>query len=283
MNRHHLRELLIHGTIAFPLAVYHNCFQPEISLLAPLHYHDEFELFLVTKGHISVQIEETLYQLSEGEGLFLNSSLLHEINGQNPEEHEFIAVVFHPSLLGNEQEIIYQKYLRPLIEQKILVTPYLDRELCDKIREIEQLYTTGAFGYEMEIKQRLLAVLAHLIKDAPRTSQSSGNSKSQIVKCVLDYIQKEYAQELTLQNLADIVPVSKEYLCRVFQDMSGTSPIVYLNRYRISRSAELLLQTDRQISEISTLCGFNSSSYYNKLFLRYMGCTPKQYRRNHFT
>lgn len=282
MNRNRFKEVLVHGTLAFPVAVYNNFFDSNIDILAPLHYHDEFEFFLVTKGAISVQLEEQSYLLHEGEGIFINSGLLHVIRGADECKHAFIAIVFHPTLIGAEQETVYLKYLHPLIEQKIIVHPEIPAEICKQILQISSIYKKADFAYELAVKQQLTAMLYMLIKDARHDFQPATNSKSQLIKMVLDYIKENYSQEITLQNLADSAHISREYLCRIFQDMSDTSPIVYLNRYRITQSTELLIHTNKNISDIASLCGFNNSSYFNKLFLRYIGCTPKQYRTNYF-
>ena len=105
------------------------------------------------------------------------------------------------------------------------------------------------------------------------------SSKRLLIKNILDYIEENYAEPITLNTLADRVHISKEYLCRIFSSMSESSPIEYLNRYRIQKSAYMLMSTSKRVSEISLSCGFNSSSYFNKLFLRYMGCTPTEYRK----
>ncbi|RGF95145.1 AraC family transcriptional regulator [Firmicutes bacterium AM55-24TS] len=72
--------------------------------------------------------------------------------------------------------------------------------------------------------------------------------------------------------------MSKEHLCCIFRDISDTSPIVYLNRYRTTQSAYMLRNTNKSISEISSLCGFNNGSYFDKMFMRFMKCTPSEYR-----
>ena len=106
------------------------------------------------------------------------------------------------------------------------------------------------------------------------------NAKTDIVKRVLDYIHDNYMNEISLDDLALSVHISKEHLCRVFREVSDYSPIVYLNRYRIIQSAYMLRNNEKSISQISSDCGFNSSSYFNKQFMRFMKCSPSRYRKN---
>lgn len=95
-----------------------------------------------------------------------------------------------------------------------------------------------------------------------------------VVKNAIDYIHNNYQNAITLQDMADHTHVSREHLCRVFKEVAESSPVVYLNRYRVLQSAYLLRDTCKSISEISSQCGFNNSSYFNKLFLRFLKCTP---------
>ena len=117
------------------------------------------------------------------------------------------------------------------------------------------------------------------IKDSKIIHTQSENSKEKLVKNVIDYIHQHYEKQITLKELADYVHISKEYLCRIFAEVSDDSPIVYLNRYRVVQSADMLLNSHKTISEIASLCGFNSNSYFDKMFMRFVGLSPKEYRK----
>lgn len=279
MDKTTLKETLQHGTPAFPVAIYNNTFDKYQQLLAYLHYHNEFELLLATKGALCIQLEENSYVLSEGESIFINSGCLHTITAHDGGEHGFIAVVFDYSLLCREHEAVFARYVQPLLTGRRKTLVKLPEEFGELIRDICAMYEERAFGYELCIKQSLLQVFYLLLKDGENTTNGMQNSKSLLVKEVLDYIKVNYEEPISLSLLAEQVHVSREYLCRTFRALSGSTPIEFLNRYRIRQSTFLLSQTDKSISEIAQTCGFNHSSYYGKLFLEYMGCTPGEYRK----
>lgn len=281
MEKVHLKETLFHGTPAFPVAIYNNKFDKQYTLLAHLHYHNEFELLVATKGTLSVQIEENSYQLSEGEGLFINSGLLHIITANADEDHGFIAIVFDFTIICNEYDSAFGKYIHPLMNGTLKVPVRLTTELCSFVHSICSIYESSSFGFELYIKQSLIQIFYLLVRNSMTTTLPIQNTKSIMIKNVLDYIEKKYSEQISLQDMADYAHISKEYLCRIFRAMSDSSPIEYLNRYRIRQSTKLLINTNREISDISTSCGFNNSSYFNKLFLRHIGCTPTEYRKNH--
>ena len=279
MEKKLLKEAQRHGTKEFPAAIYRPVFEKQHSLLAPLHYHNEFELLIAVKNAVTVQIEEQVYPLLEGEGIFINSSLLHMITSKEEEEHEFIAVVFDYTMLCHETDVIFSKYIRPLMNQILSQPIYLTREMCETVRLICAEYEQAEYGYELIIKERLFFILYELIKKISPADSPVQSSRSDVIKNVIDYIQENYSQPVSLQDIADHVHLSREYLCRIFRSMSDITPITYLNQYRIQKSALLLLTTDRSVSDIAFSCGFHSSSYFNKVFLRDMGCTPKEYKK----
>ena len=91
MERENFRETLQHGTTAFPVAIYNNTFPKHHQLLAYLHYHNEFELLVATKGTLCVQMEENSYIIPQGEGIFINSGRLHTITAENQGAHLLAA------------------------------------------------------------------------------------------------------------------------------------------------------------------------------------------------
>ena len=72
-----------------------------------------------------------------------------------------------------------------------------------------------------------------------------------------------------------------KYFCRVFRQITGRTPINYLNYYRVECAAELLCTTQGSITDIALECGFGDVSYFSRMFRRYKGQTPGQYRRAH--
>jgi len=281
MEKQNFKETLIHGTPAFPIAVYNNSFDMQYNLLAPLHYHNEFELLVATKGSLSVQIEETLYTISEGQGLFINSGLIHMISSADNCDHGFIAVVFDPGLISTEYDISFKKYFQPIINGTLTVPVLLPATACSLIHAVKDSFENSSFGFELYTKYALLQIFHLFVQNAKPTSLPVQNTKSLLIKNVLDFIEANYSDNISLRDMANHTHVSSEYLCRIFNLLSDTTPLDYLNRYRIRKSTGLLIHTGNSIAQIASSCGFNNSSYFNKLFLRYMGCTPSAYRKHH--
>lgn len=99
------------------------------------------------------------------------------------------------------------------------------------------------------------------------------------LKSSLKIIREEYMNQLTLGNLAEAADMSPKYFCRFFSEMTGKTPIEYLNYYRIECAAEQLLYTDDLVTDIALNCGYNDLSYFVKTFKKYKAQTPKQFRK----
>jgi len=282
MERTSFKESLQHGSAEFPVAVYNMKFDKKQQMLASLHYHKEFEFLVITEGRICVQIEEKNYELKSGEGIFINSGCLHTITteGDGSGQNGFIAVVFDETLICSRQESVFKRYIGPLKNGNLEVPLLLTKQCCEKLISVCDAYEESKFGSELYIKHCLLEVIYKIMEHAVRAEVSVQSAKSNLVKEVLEFIKEHYAEQISLTEMAEHVHVSKEYLCRIFHMLSDVSPVEYLNRYRIQQSTVLLLQADVRISDIALACGFNHSSYFGKMFLNYMGCTPTEYRRN---
>ena len=95
----------------------------------------------------------------------------------------------------------------------------------------------------------------------------------------VSYIETHYMEDLTLEELASLVHLSRGQFCRLFQAWTGMTPFCYLNRCRVLNSSQMLAKSSQKISEVASLCGFNSISYFNRTFLKITGMTPSSYRK----
>ncbi len=110
------RELMEHGTAAFPIACYHDDLQAEP---VPWHWHEELEVLVVSEGMILATAGGEKFRLGKGEGLFINAGVLHGDWPLNAGSCRLHSMVFHPRLVGgNPDSVFWQKYLQPLLDQR---------------------------------------------------------------------------------------------------------------------------------------------------------------------
>lgn len=126
-------------------------------------------------------------------------------------------------------------------------------DLCYKLQETIDVFTDCMFNY----------------------IPSKGN---EIIKKAIRYISQNFSRNLTLDEVADHVHLNPAYFSTLFKQSTGSSFKEYLNMVRIEESKRLLSNTDYSIIDISLATGFEDQSYFSKVFKKYTGLTPKQYR-----
>lgn len=106
----------------------------------------------------------------------------------------------------------------------------------------------------------------------------SGESLAKAVQC---YIEAHSKEKFSLDEMANALFINGSYLTRTFKRYAGMTPLYYHHLVRCAKARELLLQTDRSISEVGEMVGFVSSSHFSHIFRRTEGCTPSEYRMLH--
>ena len=99
------------------------------------------------------------------------------------------------------------------------------------------------------------------------------------VRKIHEFLMKNYREEVTLQQVAEVAHMAPASVSRFFKGATGLSIFEYLNKIKIDFARQLLLNTDMGIVPISYDCGFNNLSHFNKQFKKFSGWTPSQYRK----
>ena len=127
---------------------------------------------------------------------------------------------------------------------------------------------------------RLLALVLLLRAHAPlEHGKAAEDSNTLRTKQILRYIAAHYAEDITLEDLAQSAHCSKSACLRAFRLLMKTTPYKYLIEYRLEQAALLLRQTQTPIGEIAEAVGFHQFSLFGKSFKRMTGQTPKEYRK----
>ena len=101
------------------------------------------------------------------------------------------------------------------------------------------------------------------------------------ISTIIKYINQNFSDIHSIEEVADRLHISKYYLCRLFKDATGITLIDYLNSIKVKNACKFLETTDKDILEISQLCGFNSSAYFSNVFKKVMSDSPSKYRQKH--
>lgn len=107
-----------------------------------------------------------------------------------------------------------------------------------------------------------------------------GNDKLDYrIKKVIQFIQKHYHEDISLNTMADIVNITPNYLSKLFDKEMGTSFTEYLVQFRISKAKDMLMSSDYSINEISEMIGYPNLQHFYKMFKKITGKSPNEYRK----
>lgn len=109
----------------------------------------------------------------------------------------------------------------------------------------------------------------------------SGQGYSPAVAHSVEFIKKTYREKLNLTTLAQVVGVSKSYLCRLFKKETGKTIIEFLNRYRVEEAKRYLASGETDIADIALKAGFEDANYFSRVFKDLTGIAPSRYRSHY--
>ena len=279
-----------HGSSDFPFIVYHTQI-PRFIYSYPLHWHEEMEIIIVQRGSCIVTINTTAYTITEGDIAFIMPEMLHAIDQDTSNEAVYFNIVFDLRILGSSDgsDSCFEKNLRPYLDGSALLPPVLHREhslssdLNYHLMALVERRQEHDISIELFIKAHLLAlfwlVIPLRMKAVQNVSDSSHRTQIQKMKELLRFLDNNYTRTISLAEAADFCGYSTSYFMKFFKAFTGTTFVEYLNQRRLKKAAELLTDTDETVLAISEATGFENHSDFIRLFRRYYGTTPYQYRR----
>lgn len=252
--------------------------------MARPHFHDDYEIYFLVKGNRKYFLANKICDLFPGDILLIN-------------HHEP-----HQATLDSNQP--YERYVLHLSE-KLITT------LCKEYKELGDFIETRSFRADAETFEEILRTLQVLKKEsALMDSISKATIKNLVARILLllyrtennpdhevpltekndirlqnsiNYIVRNYAEPITLEECARIAYMSPSHFSRLFHRLTSMSFKEYLNQLRVQKACELLKQGDLSITDLAMRVGFNSSSYFSQVFKEINGVSPLAYRKQYLT
>lgn len=251
----------------------------------PWHWHEALEFCYVQSGSVKVSTAGQAQVFQKGQGFFINSNILTAMTECGDciiDSHLFYSVL----LGGHFKSVFETKYLDPVIQNRNLDLLPLwgetgtQKQLLQKLRQLSLLQSQE--NAEFLTRNLLSEIWLLLLEELQNTRLNGSSAKNQDrILTMLAFIQENYQQKLTLQDIANAGAVSTRECLRCFQASIRQSPVEYLLEYRVQAAAKLLESTDLPVTEIAMRTGWGSSSYFAKMFHRLRGKTPNAHRKEY--
>ena len=279
------------GTLDYPVGVYYLDLSKSYMNRIRWHWHEEMEVLIINNGFAEVSTDDASYSLEPGQGIVINQNVMHSIRSLNEKNCTFYSLVFHPAFLfGHKSSYLQTRFLLPIQNFhlfKILVlnedNPWHER-MMDAVNDTIAANVAKQFGYEIATKGFLCRFWSELVSRLPQLEAAPPPHVSldeQRVKQAMLFIRKHHAESISLDEIAESVHISKSECCRCFSRTLQMTPFEYLMKYRIFEATKKMIEhlsSPMSIADIAVSVGFNNISYFNKLFKKFMGCTPTYYR-----
>lgn len=253
------------------------------------HWHRDLELMYVESGCVQVGCAGKQALLREGDGLFINSRVLHHYQRSGDEACTMYYIIFNPDFItGGAGTIFQQKYIHPLIIDEAFPCQFLRRQnlkdahILQKIRAALQNAGEAKPGYEYDVRYNLAKVLLQLqLTYQPKADKPRHHDpRIERLQDMLQFLQEHFSQKISLEQIAASAGISTREAQRCFQAIVRMTPMEYLHNYRLHLAEEMLIDSNESILEIGMNCGFANPSHFIKSFREYRGCTPRVFRKN---
>lgn len=275
-----------HGLLNFPYNTY-LCSIPLDFSTVPLHWHDEMELIYIKKGSGQVTVDFKEYIVNAPALVLILPGQLHSIEQHNSDSMEYENIIFSTTmLLPGTIDYAKEDFLTPLMNGKITVPtlftpvyPYY-ADVIAPIDACDEICKTMPQGYQLFVKSKLYEFFFVLDNRCRNLSKPLKSKKTlDKMKVILKYVENNYADKITVADIADIVGFSESHFMRYFKETMGTSFVSYLKDYRLTIAARLLQGSDSSVLDIASEVGFDNLSYFNRAFKERYKTTPLKYRK----
>ena len=228
--------------------------------------------FTVISGSGELVYDGTSYILNSGDCVFLDC--------KKPYSHSTSDHLWNLSWIhfyGPTANTVYQKY-----RERGGLPVFQSNHIEDYHLNLKKLYTTASsnsYIRDMEINEQLSSLLTLLMQDSWHPEYTRHNSKKLTLNEIKEYLDENYTQKITLDELAQRYYINKYYLTRIFKEQFGVTINNYLLSLRITHAKRELRFSNKLISTIGQECGIGTGHYFSRVFQKAEEISPEMYRR----
>ncbi|WP_437272122.1 AraC family transcriptional regulator [Staphylococcus succinus] len=250
----------------------------------PLHWHNALQFIYVITGELDIAITDKTIKIIKGEGIFINSNVVHEIrehlpnteylcwNIDLPEATNYIEFSYVSRIVNNATHI-------PYIHLSSNNANHL--ELIQIIACAGKIYQQKQSHFKIDITIKYYELLKRLITILNEQNGHNNYYFDNRIKQLIEYIQEHFNSKITLKSLSQIIHMSKSETIKLFKHYVNQTPIQYLLTFRLEQSVSMLYNKQSySITEVAMNCGFSTTSHFIQVFRKKYGITPKQFQKN---
>jgi AraC-like DNA-binding protein len=257
----------------------------------PFEWHEPLEIFYVMSGRGKYYIEDKVYIFEPGDLFVISNHELHRSQLIENEAFEVLVLMFDPRLTNILQledgfhplSIFYERSEDFSHQWKVPPNMTAKLTMCFDLM-LEEYARTDGFSLRMvgSLLQWLLVELNRAYTNNRRYNwleSWKGIRFKEVTNQAMEYINTYYREDIHLKLIADHLCVNPSYLSREFKKNIGFTVMEFISYKRIWQAKELLLNTDKQVTEIAFQVGYNNVTHFHWAFKKFIGVSPNKYRK----
>ena len=238
------------------------------------HWHEHIEMHYQYAGSAIFHIDQECYEVQAGDLIIANRNELHA-GYSTKVPYEAKLLVFDPTDLSRElgeKNLRFQSLIRG------------DATIRNMMADIFDEYQGQKLGYRALCRARITELMVYLSRHYAVESVAAKDTVQrrrdlERLQPALDYIEKNYADRISVAQLAHLLCLSPDRLGHLFRDGVGQAPLQYINEIRLRKAMNLLKTEEYTVTEVAQAVGFFDYNHFGRLFRRRYGCTPNQVRQ----
>ena len=248
--------------------------------IVPNHWHNHLEILYILDGSMYVKCNEKEYTLETGEMFIFNSGDIHYTHCREGVRLILLQIPYDymQRAIPEYGQVCFEQYFTKDRMKQETVLGSVKMLLLD----MESLYIQENDGYAMLFASDLNLLLYQLYSHySTRSTQPDTVAQKNMnrLKEIITYIEKHYAEAISLADIAKKFALNPEYFCRYFKKNMGFTVLEYINMVRLPRIYEDLIGTRESVSDIQAKHGFTNDKVFHRMFKKVYGCTPLEVRK----
>lgn len=251
-------------------------FRYKPSFKGVLHMHAFSEIFFITDGSGYFHLQDQQIPIQKGMVVINNSNIAHTESASPTEDLEYAVLCIEQlSFLPNASSHYENTFFLDFRDDFATVFKFIE--------DIEWEWIERQPLWQYSLQTQLNSYILYILRNSNLLALPSpdSNAPNHLANIHL-YLNANYSEEITLDKLASMFCMNKYYLAHRYKELYGSSIIQSLNRIRCETARNLLQSTNLSINEISVNVGYNSCSYFSKMYRKLFGETPQQTRNSFF-
>jgi AraC-like DNA-binding protein len=251
------------------------------------HYHPEYELTLITRGSGKRFVGDSYQDFTSGDLVLIGTNLPHTWVSELTDSRLSSAVVIQfscnliePLLALSEFQSI--KKMLSLANRGLHFSTKQSGGLITKISKLTEKSGVEKISFLLMVLSELAEQKTAFLSSA-KFEPAIGGKNEKRINTVCEYIQKNSTKKFTLGQIAQLIHLSESAFCKFFKRLTGKTFSDYVNEVRIGHACQMLIETDKPIAEVAWGTGFESLTYFNRVFLKKKKMRPKEFRAKHFS